>query len=183
LSEQDAVASADATLAGAQAALRSAQGQGPSQGQGPGQGQGAGQAQAQSQAPGGGGGGGNPSGVDDGGARQGTGQAIDPRVQGTGTGSQPESDLDLQTIYDPPQRLGGDGEDVRLDGQASNAGPSSEAGRQQGEGLRNTPLVPYLDVLTSYAEEAARTVERPGYPVRLRGTVQDYFDQLGAAQG
>ncbi len=170
LEEQDAVASADTALAGAQAALQSAAGQGQAQGQGP--------------APGGGGrGGGNPSGVNDGGARQGTGQAIDPRLQGTGTGSQPASDLDLQTVYDPPLRLGGDGEDVRLDSQATNDGPSSDAGRQQGQGLRNTPLVPYLDVLPSYAEEAARTVERPGYPVRLRGAVQDYFDRLGAAQG
>ncbi|MGH8910664.1 MAG: hypothetical protein ACRD0K_30255, partial [Egibacteraceae bacterium] len=170
LSEQDAAVAADAALAGAQAGLRGARGQGQSlaQGQGPGPG---------------GGGGGNPSGVDDGGARQGSGRALDPRQQGIGTGDQPASDLDLQTVYDPPRRIGGDGEDLRLGGDPSGPGPDTDLGRQQGEGLRTTPLVPYLDVLADYAERAARTVERPGYPDRLRGTVQDYFDRLGAAQG
>jgi hypothetical protein len=52
-------------------------------------------------------------------------------------------------------------------------------GATLGDGLANGGLVPYREVLAEYADQAARTVDRPDYPVRLRDTVRDYFDRLG----
>ena len=75
-----------------------------------------------------------------------------------------------------------DGDDLTLRGQSSGRGPESTRGRQEADGLRNASIVPYQSVLAEYAEMAARAIEREGYPVRLRSTVQDYFDQLGAPQ-
>jgi hypothetical protein len=164
LAEQEALASADQALAAAQAALQGAPPPGEAQQEAemP-------MPAAGSQAA--------PPGVNP--QQQGT--QGDPAEAGTGAGSPGGSNLDLQTVYDPPGRATADGEDVRLDGQPSAEGPATDRGRTEGGGARGTPLVPYLDVLPEYADEASRTIERPGYPPRLRGTVQDYFDRLGAA--
>jgi hypothetical protein len=112
------------------------------------------------------------------GRRDGTGSGA-----GRGSGDQPDSDLDLSTVYDPPQRLGGPGDDLQLTDAPDDGAPESTAGRVQGEGLRNQALIPYLDVLADYAAQASRTVEQPGYPVRLRTTVRDYFDRLAVPAG
>jgi hypothetical protein len=96
----------------------------------------------------------------------------------TGQGNQPESDLDLQTVYAPPARPEGSGDDLQLPGRPDESQPEVDAGPVQGQGERNDALVPYLDVLAQYAERATQTVEQGGYPVRLRGTVREYFDRL-----
>jgi hypothetical protein len=98
----------------------------------------------------------------------------------TGTGQQPDSELDLQTVYQPPQRPETSGDDLRLTGRPDPTQPEQTTGRRQGEGQLNEALVPYLDVLPEYAQRATQAVEQGGYPVRLRRTVQDYFDQLAA---
>ena len=67
-------------------------------------------------------------------------------------------------------------------GTPSDRGAETDKGRQEADGLRNSSVVPFRDVLAEYARTAARAVEREGYPVRLRSTVQDYFTQLGAPQ-
>ncbi|HUH06973.1 MAG TPA: hypothetical protein VML96_04100, partial [Egibacteraceae bacterium] len=151
------------------------------QGQGQGQGEGQGQGQGQGQGGGGGGGGGNPGGsVTDGGNRGGPSGSAG-RGGGEGEEDFQGHDLDLQTVFDPPQQLDADGEDVHLTNQGDPA-PGQEVGRAQGAGERNQAIVPYFDVLAEYAAQATRTIESDGYPVRLRQTVRDYFDRLGTAR-
>ncbi len=163
LDGQEARAAADSALTAAADSLRQGQGKGQGQGEGQGQGQGEGQGQGV------GGGGAN-----DAGQRSGTSSG----GGATGTGQQPDSDLDLQTVYEPPQRPETQGDDMRLPARPDPEQPEVATGSQQAEGLRNAPLVPYRDVLPSYAERATQTVEQRGYPARLRRTVQDYFDRL-----
>jgi hypothetical protein len=86
--------------------------------------------------------------------------------------------LDDQTVFDPPRR-GEDGDDLHITGIPRDGGPETDRGRREGEGLRNRGLVPYRDVIGGYRDDATRTIERDGYPLRLRQTVRDYFDRLG----
>jgi hypothetical protein len=163
LAEQNAVAAADGALAQAEAGLRDGprpgalghahDGEQQGRGQEPGSRLAEGQEQIRGQ---------NGSGL------------------GTGTGG-PEPDS--QTVFDPPADLRGEGKPFSLDGAPTGDGPESDWGSHQGVGVPNDALVPYSDVLAEYATQAARTIEQPGYPVRLRGTVQDYFDRLSAGQG
>lgn len=169
LAEQSAAAAADAALAQAEADLRDVpppglmgQAQGGAQGEGQDRAQGPGPAQGQKVA-------GTPQGP----GREGSGR-------GARTGS---SDLDSQTVFDPPKGLAGGGESSGLGDSPTGSGPETDRGSRQGTGVRNGALVPYVDVFARYATQAARTIKQPGYPARLRGTVQDYFDRLGADQG
>lgn len=107
------------------------------------------------------------------GSGQGGQQGGAPGQQG-----QERGDLDLATVFDPPNRLSPDGEDLNLGGQDSGRGSEQTVGRNPGEGIQNRALVPYLDVLARYQELAARTIEQAGYPVRLRDLVRSYFDRI-----
>ncbi len=84
-------------------------------------------------------------------------------------------------MFDPPSATG-DGEDINLGGQQGDAGQDQVVGREDGAGQRNESLVPYLDVLAEYQDRATRTIERAGYPTRLRGLVRDYFDIIGGVE-
>lgn len=187
--QQVAGAEANAAAAGAAAsaadALRSASaGQSASRspgaaadGDGQGQGQGSGQGQGQQQGQGGGGGSGaRASGQQNSGRGSGAGAAGSDAARTRAEGS-----LDDQTVLDPGRQASA-GEDLQIQGQDSGDTPETTRGRAQGAGQRNDALVPFSDVLAEYAQEATQTVERPGYPVRLRDTVRDYFDGLAGGE-
>jgi hypothetical protein len=170
-------------------------GQGEGQGAGQGQGQGGGQGQGQggegSGGDGSGGGGSGGGGSGGGGAGTigsgGDGDGGDGAQGGAGRArggeDQPgEGDADLATVFDPLTRSDADGEDLPLGGASGPGGTELEVGTARGAGARNGGLVPYREVLADYRDEAARTIEQPGYPPRLRSTVRDYFDQLGGRQ-
>ena len=74
------------------------------------------------------------------------------------------------------------GDDVMVNGNPTGRGPESTRGRQEADGLQNQSIVPYQQVLADYMRTAARAIERAGYPIRLRSTVQDYFNRLGGPQ-
>ncbi len=84
-------------------------------------------------------------------------------------------------MFDPPGGAAA-GDPLQLRGRPTGRGRERDQGRQLGEGLRTGSVVPYTEVLADYADVAARTVERDGYPVRLRGTVREYFDRLGGSR-
>jgi hypothetical protein len=164
---------------GAGAGQGSGEGQGAGQGAGEGQGQGAGEGQGGQGNLGGAGGSGASGEIGAGGPGSGGEGGQGGRGRAGGGEDQPhEGDLDLQTVYDPPQRLAG-AEELPLGGTPGPGGTEIEVGGARGAGERNAGLVPFRDVLAEYAESAARTIEQPGYPLRLRDTVRDYFDLLG----
>ena len=99
-----------------------------------------------------------------------------------GTGNNHSTDLDLQTIFDPPANLAADGEDVHISGADSGQGEDSQVGTFEGQGQENEALVPYLQVLAEYLDRATQAIERPGFPATLRPIVRSYFDLLGGVQ-
>jgi hypothetical protein len=156
------------------------QGQGQGQGQnGQGQGQN-GQAQGQ-------GGQGGQGGAQGGQGARASGQQRDGSSAARGSPgdqaprTQPSGDLDTQTVYDP-RRAEASGQNLQIQGRDTGDEPETTKGTSQGAGQRNAALVPYQEVLTDYAQRATQTVERPGYPARLRDTVRTYFDGLAAPE-
>lgn len=174
----DAVAAA-ADRARQQVATTEGAGQGQGQGQGAGQGQGQGAGQGQGQGQGGGGGSGAPgSTVDATGTNpQGTGQGgSGTGADGSGAPPRPgaESAEAGEQIYAPVDPA----DELQLGGTPDGLEDSPVVGTGSGPGTVGDGRVPYTDVLGDYARRAAQTVERPGYPVRLRDAVRTYFDTL-----
>ena len=78
-------------------------------------------------------------------------------------------------IFDPPP--GAAGEEERVDFDTSD--PSGQVrGRTIGEGLENTPLVPYADRFAEYQQQALDALDRMAVPPSMQDLVRIYFTEL-----
>ena len=101
----------------------------------------------------------------------------------SGPGQTPGEGQETATGRDPLAPVDPD-EQVFLGGTPDNLDDAPVTGTQEGQGVQSDARVPYLDVIADYASRATAAVDQPGYPLRLRDTVRDYFDRLarGASQ-
>lgn len=142
-------------------------GQGP--GQGHGQGQNGGDGQGAGQGQGNGSGSGSGSGQGGTGTGQGSGSG-----QGAGAGS--GALVESEEIYDD-RRLGGEGNQVDIQGDLNLDGPRSQADTDAGEGTLDGYL-PYKQVVEEYADSAVSAARRGQLPPAVQGWVTEYFDAL-----
>jgi len=78
-------------------------------------------------------------------------------------------------IFDPAP--GAHGEEERVDLDTSD--PTGEArGRTIGEGLLNTPLIPYADRYLEYQRQALDALDRMTVPPSMQDLVRLYFTEL-----
>jgi hypothetical protein len=98
---------------------------------------------------------------------------------GTPNGSGHNASVGLQsaTVYDPI--AGGDGEQINLGGRPGQ-GPTTAAGRGQGQHRASGAQVPLERALPYYRAEATRALDSLNLPPSLRALVRAYFDSLGA---
>lgn len=167
---QQSVAQALNQAQNSQSALSQAgQGQQQAAAQGQGQGQGQGQDQGQGQGQTGGGGTNSPTGQPS--TRQGrAGDPVDP--------NKAFAVRDQDSVFAPWQR-GKPGDEDFLPGRQGDQGQEiTREELQTKPGTTGASLVPYAEVLTSYTNAAAETMEREYIPTGLKDYVRDYFTSL-----
>jgi hypothetical protein len=150
-------------------------GSGKGSGQGQGQGQGSGQGQGQGQGSGGqgGGGSGKVGGAKGAGGQGGTGGA------GTADGSGANASVGLQeqSVFDPDNPTGPDGEQLNLGG-SQGQGRDRTIGKGQGPTAAGGTRIPLSQALPRYSAQATRALEGLNIPPSLRALVRAYFDSL-----
>lgn len=144
------------------------QGQASAPGQGIGQGPGSGQGQGQGR-----------------GGQGGTSARTLPpgqwagRIREPDRPNRPEAVRELDQVYAPWLRPGGEGEEAFIPGREGAGGEMIvRTERDPLPGMESETLVPYSDVYATYRAAAAQAMERETIPTGLKDYVREYFSRL-----
>jgi len=92
---------------------------------------------------------------------------------------QPVRTGELEQLYAPWGRPGGEGEQEFIPGREGPGGETTmRTARQPLPGTGTTALVPYSEVYAAYQEAAGQAMEREYVPASLKDYVREYFSRL-----
>jgi hypothetical protein len=93
--------------------------------------------------------------------------------------NRPEAVGELDEVYAPWLRPGGEGEEAFIPGREGAGGETTvRTERDSLPGTESEALVPYSDVYATYREAAAQAMERETIPMGLKDYVREYFSRL-----
>lgn len=93
--------------------------------------------------------------------------------------NRPEAVGELEQVYSPWGRPGGEGEQEFIPGREGADGETTtHTESDPSPGAESTALVPYSEVYAAYQEAASQTMEREYVPTGLKDYVREYFSRL-----